>query len=84
MSAEDPNAVSLVGCGYPVSWARVAIASEDEDGALQLLPEGQLGEICVSSPSVAAGYWAKLELSEQTFRAQLNGRAYLQTGMTVV
>ena len=46
-------------------------------------PCGCAGEIWVSSSSVAAGYWGKPELSDETFRAQLqpdDGRTYLRTG----
>ena len=46
-------------------------------------PCGCAGEIWVSSSSVAAGYWGKPELSDETFRARLqtdDGRTYLRTG----
>lgn len=45
--------------------------------------DGMTGEIWVHSPSVARGYWAKPELSDQVFRARLepdDGRTYLRTG----
>jgi acyl-CoA synthetase (AMP-forming)/AMP-acid ligase II len=43
----------LVGCGRPDPEHRVVIA----DPAGVPLPDGREGEICVSGPSVAAGYW---------------------------
>jgi acyl-CoA synthetase (AMP-forming)/AMP-acid ligase II len=43
----------LVGCGRPDPDHRVVIA----DTAGEPLPDGSEGEICVSGPSVAAGYW---------------------------
>ena len=43
----------LVGCGRPDPEHEVVIA----DPAGEPLPDGQEGEICVSGPSVAAGYW---------------------------
>lgn len=49
--AAGQNTVSLVGCGRPLGGAAVAIL--DEDGAPA--PEGHLGEIEVSGPSVAGG-----------------------------
>jgi acyl carrier protein len=43
-----------------------------------------VGEIWVAGPSVALGYWAKLQLSASTFQARLAGdnqaTAYLRTG----
>jgi len=44
---------------------------------------GETGEIFVSSPSVALGYWGRPELSDEVFRARLepdDGRTYLRTG----
>ncbi|XP_042015983.1 uncharacterized protein LOC121763959 [Salvia splendens] len=41
------------------------------------------GEIWISSPSAGAGYWNKEELSQKTFRNELNnepGRKYTRTG----
>lgn len=34
-------------------------------------PTGEPGELWVSSPSVAAGYWGKPELSRETFQARI-------------
>ena len=48
--------------------------------------DGTVGELWVSSPSVASGYWGKPELSEEVFRARPEGIAatddttYLRTG----
>jgi acyl-CoA synthetase (AMP-forming)/AMP-acid ligase II len=44
---------ALVGCGRPDPEHRVVIA----DPLGEPLPDGDEGEICVSGPSVAAGYW---------------------------
>ena len=46
------------------------------------LLEGEMGEILVNSPSVAAGYWNKPEESRLTFQATLTGDPlpYLKTG----
>jgi acyl-CoA synthetase (AMP-forming)/AMP-acid ligase II len=43
----------LVGCGRPDPDHRVVIA----DAAGEPVADGEEGEICVSGPSVAAGYW---------------------------
>ena len=47
------GAKELVGCGRPDPEHQVVIA--DPDG--EPLADGHEGEICVSGPSVAAGYW---------------------------
>lgn len=50
---------------------------------LEVLPEGSVGEVWVSGPNVALGYWGRPEESEATFRARLPGepgRAFLRTG----
>jgi acyl-CoA synthetase (AMP-forming)/AMP-acid ligase II len=44
---------------------------------------GEIGEIWVSGPAVAAGYWNKPQQTEETFRARLAGsdeRRFLRTG----
>ncbi|CAB1103955.1 unnamed protein product [Ectocarpus sp. CCAP 1310/34] len=35
------------------------------------VPVGETGEMWISSESVAAGYWGKLELTQETFRARI-------------
>ena len=35
------------------------------------MPIGEKGELWVSSPSVAAGYWGKPELSREVFEATI-------------
>src|ERR1700754_3770223 len=47
------GAKELVGCGRPDPEHRVVIA----DPSGEPVADGQEGEICVSGPSVAAGYW---------------------------
>ncbi len=45
-------------------------------------PPNTVGEVWISGPSVAQGYWNRLEDSEETFGARLAGgdKAYLRTG----
>jgi len=44
------------------------------------VPEGDTGEIWLRSPSVAAGYWGRPDLTEQYFGAQCGGKRWLRTG----
>jgi amino acid adenylation domain-containing protein len=58
----------LVSCGYAWMGQRVAIA-DPETG--EELPPGAVGEIWVSGPSVAQGYWGNAEATERDFNAFL-------------
>ncbi len=79
--------VSLVACGSPLPDTDLVIA---DPVTLRPLGEGQVGEIWVSSPSVACGYYGHPEENAATFRASLHadpkeyadaaGRTYLRTG----
>jgi acyl-CoA synthetase (AMP-forming)/AMP-acid ligase II len=62
------NGKLLVGCGP--SWMGQRIAIVDPD-TCSLLPDNEVGEIWVSGPSVAQGYWNRPEETEHTFRAYL-------------
>ncbi len=61
-------ASSLVSCGLPADRHIVQIV--DPHTGKPCLP-GREGEIWVSGPSVAQGYWNRPEESENTFRARL-------------
>ncbi|WP_322029488.1 non-ribosomal peptide synthetase [Paraburkholderia sp. J76] len=67
---------ALVSCGKPASAHRVEIV-DGKTGA-RLAP-GQIGEICVSGPSVAAGYWRRPDASAASF-VQRDGATWLRTG----
>lgn len=72
---------TLVGCGRAIDGQRIAIV----DPTRQIeCPAGQVGEIWVSGPSVAAGYWRQPELTCATFQARLADRPeagpFLRTG----
>ena len=50
---------------------------------LTRVPAGQVGEVWVSGPSVAQGYWQRTDETEQTFRAYLQDTGegpFLRTG----
>jgi thioester reductase-like protein len=72
---------ALVACGHvPVS-ASTEIAIVDPDAGVPLSQE-RVGEIWVSSPAIAAGYWARPAESAATFGQRLPDRqgAFLRTG----
>ena len=71
---------SLVGCGSSLLDERIVIANPD---TLARCAPDQVGEIWVSGPSVAQGYWKQPELTEQIFNAYLKDTGegpFLRTG----
>jgi acyl-CoA synthetase (AMP-forming)/AMP-acid ligase II len=73
-----PEGRALVSCGLPAADQRV-VAVDPEAG--RPLPEREVGEIWVSGPSVALGYWRRSEESRETFEARTpEGGRYLRTG----
>lgn len=80
VNPEAKNAKSLVGCGCSPPQQEIAIVNPET--AAPCAPN-QVGEIWVSGPSVAQGYWNKPELTAQTFEAQLADvpeKTFLRTG----
>jgi len=77
----DNRGITLPSCGIIIDDVDVVIADKE---TMEKLPDGLVGEIWVGGGSVAAGYWQKPEISEQTFRARLKNdpkkRPYLRTG----
>lgn len=67
----------LVGCGGSLAEHAIRI-SHPETGAD--CASGHIGEIQVSGPSVARGYWQNAEATAATFAADDNGIAWLRTG----
>ncbi|WP_431825893.1 beta-ketoacyl synthase N-terminal-like domain-containing protein [Burkholderia sp. F1] len=70
---------ALVSCGRTWAEHRLRIVNADTG---QPCPPGRIGEIWVTGPSVGVGYWNRLEETEHTFRARLDGddSRYLRTG----
>jgi len=69
----------LVGSGGNLLDQQIVIA---DPHTLEPFGDDRVGEIWLSGPSVAKGYWKRDELSQQTFQARLSdGRGpYLRTG----
>jgi len=73
------GAQALVGCGKSLKDQSILIV--DPDNLTPCAPN-QIGEIWISGPSVAHGYWNRPKETEETFRAYLaTGHGpYLRTG----
>ena len=70
----------VIGCGQPLADMEVAIV---DPATCSPCAAGDIGEIWVTGPSVAKGYWNRPEESSHTFaavRADLPERRYLRTG----
>ncbi|HYO12189.1 MAG TPA: non-ribosomal peptide synthase/polyketide synthase [Thermoanaerobaculia bacterium] len=80
---KDPADRPVVSCGRPWMGQRVAIA--DPETGMQCSP-GMVGEVWISGPSVAQGYWRRDEDTERDFNAFLlgpdgpGGGPFLRTG----
>jgi acyl-CoA synthetase (AMP-forming)/AMP-acid ligase II len=72
--------VELTSCGRGAADQRIVIV---DPATSSTLPPGHVGEIWVSGPSVAQGYWGRPEETEQVFRARTSDRdqgPFLRTG----
>ncbi|MBD1903169.1 fatty acyl-AMP ligase [Trichocoleus sp. DQ-A3] len=71
---------TVVGCGTKVCDTKIAIVHPEK---FTRCAADEVGEIWVSDPSVAHGYWQRPEESERTFRARIpdtNEGPFLRTG----
>jgi acyl-CoA synthetase (AMP-forming)/AMP-acid ligase II len=66
--AADAPAVEAVSCGRPLSGHDVLIVDPDRR---VVCPERTVGEVWVSGPSVAHGYWGKVDATAQAFQGRL-------------
>ena len=72
--------VELVGCGH--SWMETKIEIVDP-ATFERTAANSVGEIWVSGPTVAKGYWNKTEENRRTFGARINSTGegpFLRTG----
>ncbi len=78
--APGESTTTLVGCGSDIGGgSEVVIVDPDAQAPC---PDGTVGEIWTTGPSVAEGYWGLPELSAYELDAQLpcDGRRFLRTG----
>lgn len=73
-----PRARTLIASGVPLPGIVVRIA-DPESGAPVAAPD-HVGEICVTSTTVTAGYWRRPDDTRRTFGAVEDGDATLRTG----
>ena len=66
--ADQERTCSVVSCGPPIGETRIAIV---DPKTRRRVTAQRVGEIWVSSASMAPGYWQRKEESELTFRAHL-------------
>ncbi|MDN4520479.1 fatty-acid--CoA ligase FadD8 [Mycolicibacterium austroafricanum] len=64
LSKKEHDDKRLTSCGRPTLFAKVALLGEDG----QPVPQGEVGEICVSGPLLSGGYWNLPEATAETFR----------------
>ncbi|MBW4434620.1 MAG: SDR family NAD(P)-dependent oxidoreductase [Pelatocladus maniniholoensis HA4357-MV3] len=72
--------LSIVSCGVPICNMQVVIAHPDK---LSRCQPNEIGEIWISDPSVALGYWNRVETTKETFQAYLTDTKegpFLRTG----
>jgi acyl-CoA synthetase (AMP-forming)/AMP-acid ligase II len=78
--ADPSDARSFVACGQSVSGQQIAIVDPE---SLRRLPFCRVGEIWVSGPNIARGYWRSAVATTETFQARIMdepGRDWLRTG----
>jgi 8-amino-7-oxononanoate synthase len=77
---DDPAPRVLVGSGSSLLDQRVVIADPE---TMTQTPPGRVGEVWVSGPSVAKGYWKRPQETEHTFHAYLKDTGdgpFMRTG----
>lgn len=79
--ASDGENTGHIGCGQPYGGTRLAVVNPQ---TCEALPDRSIGEIWISGPSCAAGYWNDPQTSAATFNARPHGlsdtHSWLRTG----
>jgi acyl-CoA synthetase (AMP-forming)/AMP-acid ligase II len=79
-STQSADAQRVIGCGRPLVHTRLAIVDPENRRRLRA---GQIGEIWVSGPHVAQGYWRNSQATNAVFRAVIDdepAEVWLRTG----
>lgn len=79
-SGDETNVRAYPSCGRLVCETKVAIVNPE---TLTKCATDEVGEIWVSDPSVAQGYWQRPEATKETFQAYINDSGegpFLRTG----
>lgn len=63
---DDPDGQPAVSCGAALGEERILIVDPE---TRQPLPDGQVGEVWVTGPNVAVGYWNRPQETAETFHA---------------
>ena len=71
LGKKDHDEKRLSSCGRPTLFARCALLGPDD----KPVPQGDVGEVCVSGPLLSGGYW---KLPEETAKTYRDG--WLRTG----
>jgi acyl carrier protein len=80
VSVGEEGARMLVGCGRTLADQKVVVV---DPNSLTRCPHDRVGEVWVSGPSVAQGYWGQAEETKHAFRAYLADTGegpFLRTG----
>jgi len=64
LAKADHDEKRLTSCGRPTLFCRVELLGDDG----KPVPQGEVGEICVSGPLLSGGYWNLPEATADTFR----------------
>jgi fatty-acyl-CoA synthase len=64
LGKNDHDEKRLTSCGRPTLFARCALL--DADG--NAVPQGEVGEVCVSGPLLSGGYWQLPQQTADTFK----------------
>jgi fatty-acyl-CoA synthase len=75
VNEDDERAVRLVSCGSEFPDHAIRIFDPEDASSTTPLPEGKVGEIRISGPSVMKGYWEDAERTRDAFAGP-----FLKTG----
>ena len=64
LAKDEHDEKRLTSCGRPTVFARTALLGTDGNP----VPQGEVGEICVSGPLLAGGYWNLPDETSRTFK----------------